>query len=352
MSKKPIHANPVSLEEKAKIFMPGARKDADAYLKDYIRAFLHENRISTNVTNKIFLRRLLVSFVYSLILFLDIVHLSLFHETYFRNFLSFAAATVAYVIIIRRMSMFGYLVKEIKKRPLDPIDNILASQVSGTKNGILSLIAIFVLPVIVLVVSGFLFASPHYIYERNDSGGYSLRYYTLGLSNDYTVIVPETYKGRPVTEVRGKTFINLDVVSVQLPSRLTEIRGDTFKGCENLRSVNIPQRVKRIGGHAFQNCYSLREIVLPPSLESIGASAFRECRSLQKINIPNAVREIGQSAFRGCSSLKEVYVPQAVKSIGPSAFRECSGLKQIRIPKGASIGEKAFKDTPASVDKY
>lgn len=351
MSRNPIHANPVSIEKKAKIFRPGTKKDADDYLKAYIRAFLAENRISTNVTNKIFLRRLLVSFVYSLILFLDIVHLCLYHETFFLNFLIFAAPTIAYVIIVRRMSMFGYLVKEIKKRPMDPIDNILASQVSGTKNGLFSLIAVFALPVIVLIASGILFASPRYIYERNDSG-YSLRYYTLGLSDENTVIVPETHKGLPVTEVRGKTFTNLDIISVQLPSRLTEIRGETFKDCENLRSVNIPQGVKRIGGHAFDGCSSLREVVLPPLLESIGSSAFRGCSSLQEIDFPRSVREIGQSAFRGCSSLVEVYVPQGVKTIGPSAFRECGRLKTIRIPSSASVGEKAFKDTYGEIEYY
>lgn len=397
MSRNPIHANPVSIEKKAQIFRPGTKKDADDYLKAYIRAFLDENRISTNVTNKIFLRRLLVSFVYSLILFLDIVHLCLYHETFFLNFLIFAAPTIAYVIIVRRMSMFGYLVKEVKKRPMDPIDNILASQVSGTKNGLFSLIAVFALPVIVLIASGILFASPRYIYERNDSG-YSLRYYTLGLSDENTVIVPETHNGLPVNEIRGKTFINMDFYAIRLPSKLTEIRGDTFSGCKrlseidipqsvtrigggafrdcdrlkeiklpsgiteisgdtfngcsSLRAIRIPEGVTRIGGHAFDGCSALKTAALPRSLDTIGASAFRGCRSLEKIDIPGSVREIGQSAFRGCISLTRVYVPVSVRSIGPSAFRECGRMESIRIPRNASVGEKAFKDTYGEIEYY
>ena len=221
MSRNPIHANPVSIEKKAQVFRPVVNKKADAYLQDYIRVFLRENRISTNVTNRIMLLRLLVSFAYSLILFLDIVHLCLYHETYFLNFLIFAIATAAYVIILRRYSMNGFLVKEVKKRPKDSIDNILASQVSGTKNGLFSLVTIFALPVIVLVLSCVLFADPRFIYEKNSNGGYSVRYYTLGLQNARTVVVPETHDGLPVNEIRGKTFLNLDIREVRLPSHLT-----------------------------------------------------------------------------------------------------------------------------------
>lgn len=398
VSRNPIHANPVSFEKKAQIFRPVTNKNADAYLKEYIQAFLTENKIKTNITNKILLLRLLICFAYSLILFLDIVHLCLYHETFFLNFLIFAAATVAYAIILSRMSVYGYLVKEVKKRPMDPIDNILASQVSGTKNGLFSLIAVFALPVIVLIVCGVLFAKPRFIYEKNYMGGYSVRYCSIGLSNEDTIVVPETHNGLPVNEIRGKTFINMDFCAIRLPSKLTEIRGDTFSGCSRLSEIDIPQSVTRIGGGAFRDCDRLKEITLPSgiteisgdtfngcsslsaieipegvtrigghafdgcsalktaalprSLDIIGASAFRGCRSLEKIDIPGSVREIGQSAFRGCISLKRVYVPASVRSIGPSAFRECGRMESIRIPKNASVGEKAFKDTYGEIEYY
>ena len=398
VSRNPIHANPVSIEKKAQIFRPVTNKNADAYLKEYIQAFLTENKIKTNITNKILLLRLLICFAYSLILFLDIVHLCLYHETFFLNFLIFAAATVAYAIILSRMSVYGYLVKEVKKRPIDPIDNILASQVSGTKNGLFSLIAVFALPVIVLIVCGVLFAKPRFIYEKNYMGGYSVRYCSIGLSNEDTIVVPETHNGLPVNEIRGKTFINMDFCAIRLPSKLTEIRGDTFSGCSRLSEIDIPQSVTRIGGgafrdcvrlkkitlpsgiteisgdtftgcsslsaieipegvmriggHAFDGCSALKTVALPHTLETIGASAFRVCRSLEKIDIPGSVREIGQSAFRGCISLKRVYVPASVRSIGPSAFRECGRMESIRIPKNAYIGEKAFKDTYGEIEYY
>ena len=398
VSRNPIHANPVSIEKKAQIFRPVTNKNADAYLKEYIQAFLTENKIKTNITNKILLLRLLICFAYSLILFLDIVHLCLYHETFFLNFLIFAAATVAYAIILSRMSVYGYLVKEVKKRPIDPIDNILASQVSGTKNGLFSLIAVFALPVIVLIVCGVLFAKPRVIYEKNYMGGYSVRYCSIGLSNEDTIVVPETHNGLPVNEIRGKTFINMDFCAIRLPSKLTEIRGDTFSGCSRLSEIDIPQSVTRIGGgafrdcvrlkkitlpsgiteisgdtftgcsslsaieipegvmriggHAFDGCSALKTVALPHTLETIGASAFRVCRSLEKIDIPGSVREIGQSAFRGCISLKRVYVPASVRSIGPSAFRECGRMESIRIPKNAYIGEKAFKDTYGEIEYY
>ena len=343
VSRNPIHANPVSIEKKAQIFRPVTNKAADAYLKEYIQAFLTENKIKTNITNKILLLRLLICFAYSLILFLDIVHLCLYHETFFLNFLIFAAATVAYAIILSRMSVYGYLVKEVKKRPMDPIDNILASQVSGTKNGLFSLIAVFALPVIVLIVCGVLFAKPRFIYERNNMGGYSVRYCSIGLSNEDTIVVPETHNGLPVNEIRGKTFFNMDFCAIRLPSKLTEIRGDTFSGCSRLSEIDIPQSVTRIGGGAFRDCVRLKKITLPSGITEISGDTFNDCSSLSAIEIPEGVMRIGGGAFLDCVRLKEIKLPSGITEISGDTFNGCSSLSAIRIPEGVTrIGGHAF----------
>ena len=356
MKREPIHAKPVSDETKAQIFDaqiygPNSEKVADDYLNKYIEAFLTENQLKNHVMPKIFRRRLLVSLVYSIILFLDIVHLCLWHEHYVLDVLVFLGLTLVYIILLKRMRMDKWLRREVKKRPMDPIDNVLASQVSGSRSGTLSWAAAAALPVITLIAAGFLFAKPHFIFEKNNSG-YDVRYYTLALQNDDKVVVPETYKGLPVNEIRGKTFCSLNITSVQLPFGITEIRGETFQNCRKLSEIVIPEGVERIGGHAFENCRSLASVTLPRSLGSIGSSAFRQCKALREIDIPDSVVEIGQSAFRGCDGLEYLRVPASVREIGPSAFRECRNLKTIDIPKDALLGEKVFKDTNAEVNRY
>lgn len=355
--RNPIHANPVSTEKKAQIFSAALNtknvgEASDLYLTEYINAFVTENHLKNHMPLSFVLRMVLFSLAYSLVLFLDIVHVCLYHCYYFLDVVIFIAATVAYVLLLRHMRIDKWLVKETKKRPNDSIDNILASQVSGSINGLLPKIAVFALPIATLVLAGFLFAKPHFIYEENNTGGYSVRYYTLALSNDDDVVVPETHNGRQVNEIRGETFVMLGFKSIKLPSGITEIRGDTFSDCTNLREIVIPDGVTRIGGSAFQNCRNLVNVQLPASLDSIGASAFRECISLRSIALPNKLTKIGQSAFRGCSSLTEVDVPQSVRSIEASAFRECPFLRKIRIPESATLGEKVFKDTHAEIIKY
>jgi hypothetical protein len=135
------------------------------------------------------------------------------------------------------------------------------------------------------------------IFEKNDMGGYSVRYYTASLMPEQTVVVPETHNGLPVNEIRGNVFQWLDFTEITLPSGLTQIRASSFEGCKNLRSIDIPYGVTRIAAHAFCDCASLQYVNVPATVEEIRSSAFRRCYHLFEIKIP-ARTVVNEKAFK------------------------------------------------------
>lgn len=121
--------------------------------------------------------------------------------------------------------------------------------------------------------------------------------------------IPATYKGKPVTAIKG----------------------NGFSGCTNLASITIPDSVTSIGDDAFSACSSLMSIVIPDSVTSIGDAAFFRCSSLTSIIIPDGVTSIGKGAFNGCISLTSIEIPDSVTSIGSLAFYKCSSLTSIEF---------------------
>ena len=348
MSKTPIHATPLTEQEKEGIFSNPKYMTADMMLKTYVTAFVKKNRLQSYVAPQRRLSILLITAVYSLILGLDLLHLFFYHDAFFMNGLVIVAATIAYLIVLSRFSVKRWLMGEVKRRPQDDLDNILASQVSGTSTGILLRIAELALPLAVVVACCAVFWRPHIIYERSSgiSDGYAIRYYTLAFDNDKYVILPESHNGLPVNEIRGSTFTSLPIRSIKLPPMIREIRGNTFENCRELYSIEIPARVTRIGGSAFEGCTSLHSVSLPKGLKEIGGSAFRECRSLSEISLwDTSIERIGTSAFRGCRSLQKVELPPTTRTLGDSVFRECRQLRSILLPEETSMGQKVFNDS-------
>ena len=298
--------SPLEEQEKQALYARTSFGDANYILGEYVEAFLRKNRIESYLLPKMLRRRIIVTVLFSLVLFLDIVEACFLHRHYVWNVLIPVAAAAASLLTLRNQNMKGYLVKEIKTRPDDEMDNILSSQVSGARPGLLCSLLCAVLVAATLVGSALLFYHPRLFFERNNTGGYSLRYCTLSLSGQDSISVPDTYNGLPVTEIRGSVFKNLNVRQVHLPANLREVRGNTFENCSRLRSISIPDGVTRIGGHAFY----------------------------------------------GCSSLSRVFVPASVKEIGSSAFRRCVSLYSIRIPNGCLVNSRAFKESPTRIERY
>ena len=100
-----------------------------------------------------------------------------------------------------------------------------------------------------------------------------------------TIVIPATYKGKPITKILANGFSSADIESV-------------------LKRVEIPSSVKTIESGAFESCAALEYVGLADGLEYISANAFNGCSALVEITIPASVTEIGFSAF---GSVQSVY---------------------------------------------
>jgi hypothetical protein len=149
-----------------------------------------------------------------------------------------------------------------------------------------------------------------------------------------------------------------EVVLVMLPSGVSSISGDAFKGYATLRSLTIQPgcsavddgsiiydgRGFAIGAKgALAGCVSLVRVTFPDTCASVGKCALYGCANLVHVTFPSSLKNIGEYAFRDCSGLTHVTIPPSVTNIGFAAFFRCSGLTDVTIRSSVtSIGEYAF----------
>lgn len=200
-------------------------------------------------------------------------------------------------------------------------------------------------------------------------------YYRVRSLNDRTitdVVIPETYEGKPVKEIRTNAFLSLDIESIVIPDSVTTIGEYTFGGCKKLETVTFGSGVTDITAATFDQCHLSNITVsaenpyfksennsvftkdgkalvlgndagyIPYGVEVIRASAF-SCMNFESVTIPASVTEIGGSAFYGCAELESLTIPSSVTKIGGSAFCNCSKLTAIEIPDDVEeIGKGVF----------
>lgn len=142
------------------------------------------------------------------------------------------------------------------------------------------------------------------------------------------------------------------IVDITIPQNVIEINGQTFEYCTSLRSINLHDNIISIHGEVFVGDRNLETIVLPSKITEIRGNTFQDCTSLKSITIPDGVTRIGGHAFHGCINLSNVDLPSTINEIGSSAFRGCLSLYRIRIPYNAYVNERAFKESPTSIERY
>ena len=151
-----------------------------------------------------------------------------------------------------------------------------------------------------------------------------------------SITVPEG-----VTAIPNYAFYYSSIQRISLPSTLTTIGSEAFRGANLLQMVDIPDDVTTIKTNAFRECTALKSIHLPAGLTTIEAGAFTSCSSLESVQIPDTVEAFGANAFGYCTSLTEVNYPKKWRYVWTSdyigsPFRGCTKLTSITVPEGVT----------------
>ena len=162
------------------------------------------------------------------------------------------------------------------------------------------------------------------------------------ISQSFTTITIPSFMTKIGNNVfRGCSFLT----NIVIPSSITSIGNGAFFKCSSLKQITIQSSILSIESYTFYKCSSLTDIIIPPSVTKIGTNAFGGCTSLTQISIPSSVTSIGNSIFSRCTSLKQIIIPSSLTSIADFAFFNCSSLTQISIPSSVTkIGDYAFNE--------
>lgn len=162
--------------------------------------------------------------------------------------------------------------------------------------------------------------------------------FNVGAKMHKTLQYEYNHELKTATVVRKQSKIKL-IGNIKIP-RNTKHRGKTyrvntidsraFKDYGSLVSITIPSSVTNIGEQAFESCYNLASVNIPSSILMIGDMAFYRCSSLTSVTISGQVRIIGNGTFKYCTHLESVVIPKSVTTIGKDAFSGCSSLRKIR----------------------
>ena len=112
---------------------------------------------------------------------------------------------------------------------------------------------------------------------------------------------------RPLVYANGFYINNTLVENLEIPSDVTTINGDAFRGYKGLKSLTIPSTVLTIDGYAFADCIGLNSADLSNYVGSIPAGIFKDCSGLSELKLRTNTTQIGGSALSGCTGLTTMW---------------------------------------------
>ena len=169
------------------------------------------------------------------------------------------------------------------------------------------------------------------------------------------------------TEIEGTSFANCtNIVSITIPSSVTNIAAGAFSGDSALSAVGISD-IAAWCQLSFQsetanplyyahmlylNGTSSSILAIPDGVKNIGQYAFAGCTNIIDIAIPNNVTNIGAYAFEGCRNLVSLELGDGIASIEGGAFSDCSAIEEVRIPSIETWLNVNFKPTSGRYPDY
>lgn len=165
----------------------------------------------------------------------------------------------------------------------------------------------------------------------------------------------------PDTEILCKNALKdcVNLQSIYLPSRLTNIAENAFADCFELREIELSEDLKTLNSRELQVCKNIkynvygdlkylgsksnpykavvgccqpaRSYTLHPDTEIISKGAFAYNGALEEFIAPQKLSYINEFAFKGCNSLKKIFISPNVKHIA-SAFDGCNAIEEVHCP--------------------
>ena len=151
------------------------------------------------------------------------------------------------------------------------------------------------------------------------------------------VFIPDTIKGKPVTEFGTIFKGNMNIVSLYIGKNCKEIVDNAFTDCYSLQRVQIDAGIKSIGKLAFYRCQALKLIYIPACVVRIEDDAFKYCTDLIIYGDP------GSEAERFASNFKSVYFRdiEQIRAEDVTVAEDVSGDDAfVTIPDGDTISEE------------
>ena len=182
---------------------------------------------------------------------------------------------------------------------------------------------------------------------------YKIVNYTL--YDYYGGSVCEIPKDKNVMYIDDECFqYNTQLTKVILPSTVTELPENAFKGCVNLQEIVIPSQCTVIKESAFAGCRSLKKVVLGVFVDkdniehpdysgaiTLGKNVFNGCRSLVEIENSLRITTALDGAFEKCTSLESIDI-SGLRVTGKGVFKGCTKLSEVITSEFTNIGKEMF----------
>jgi len=147
-----------------------------------------------------------------------------------------------------------------------------------------------------------------------------------------------------------------EITKVIIPTTVTTIKKEAFKGFESLKEIYIDARkseLTTIEDYAFSDCNNLEHFHLPYGLQKIGEGAFNNCNKFRLMVISPTyknIKEIGRYAFNNCDFGFTFGLNTFVEKIGKHAFPAKTLVKFFGSAKFKSEENERIFDTANSED--
>ena len=120
----------------------------------------------------------------------------------------------------------------------------------------------------------------------SEEDAYRINGFALKRRQVQTLVVPNSYNGKPVVEIKSNAFFTND----------------------KIRYVIISEGIKRIGDMAFYLDINLESIVLPSTIESTGDNIYDGCLLLTSQTISSSMLEVNPLTYAGNQFLETITV--------------------------------------------